>query len=216
MTRTQLREAVAAADVPVSGQGLIHILVLSALRGLTVRGPVVGTEQRFVLVRDWLGEAPKIRDRDQDLSELARRFVAGHGPADGRDLAKWAGIRLGEARRALRALGDELQERPGGLVDLAGRGAPAGRPTPKLLGGFAPLLHGWVDRSPVLGGNKSIVTRNGIFGPFALAGRHAVATWGMPHGRVALEPFSPISASVRADLEREPADVERFLSRPAH
>jgi hypothetical protein len=82
MSRAQLREIVAAADVPVAGQALVHLLFLSALRGLTVRGPIIGTEQAFVLVRDWLGEPPRVTDRDTALSELARRFLAGHGPAD--------------------------------------------------------------------------------------------------------------------------------------
>ena len=138
MTRSQLREVLAAADVPVAGQGLVHILALSAIRGLTVRGPLIGTEQGFVLVRDWLGEPPGATDRDGDLSELARRFLAGHGPADEGDLAKWAGITRGDALRGLRAVGGDLQECPGGLVDLAGRHAPRGRPRPKLLGGFDP------------------------------------------------------------------------------
>lgn len=211
MTRTQLGEVVAAADVPVRGQALVHLLALSAIRGLTVRGPVIGTEQGFVLVRDWLGDPPRQTDRSADLAELARRFLAGHGPADDRDLAKWAGITLGDANSGLRAAGAELQERPGGLVDLAGRRVPADRPRPKLLGGFDPLLFGWVDRTPVLGGSQKIVTRNGIFRPFALVDGRAVATWGMPRGRVMLEPFGPIPPPVQADLDREAADVERFL-----
>lgn len=212
MTRAQLREVVAAADVPVAGQALVHILALSAIRGLTVRGPIVGTEQGFVLVRDWLGDPPKVADRDTDLSELARRFLAGHGPVDERDLAKWAGITLGEARRGLRSAGADLEERPGGLVDLAGRDAPQDRPRPMLLGGFDPLLHGWVDRTPVLGSNETIVTKNGIFRPFALVDGRAVATWGMPRGRVTLEPFGRIAAPILADLDREARDVERFLT----
>lgn len=212
MTRAQLRVVVASADLPVAGQALVHILVLSAMRGLTVRGPVIGTEQAFVLVRDWLGDPPKATDRDTALSELARRFLAGHGPADERDLAKWAGITLGDARRGLRTAGADLEERTGGLVDLAGRTAPEGRRRPKLLGGFDPLLHGWVDREPVLGGNQTIVTRNGIFKPFALVGGRAVATWGMPGGRVTLEPFGRIAAPVLADLDREARDVERFVA----
>ncbi len=212
MTRAQLREIVRAADVPVARQALVHILFLSALRGLTVRGPVIGREQGFVLVRDWLGDPPTVTDRDTDLSELARRFLAGHGPAGERDLAKWAGVTLGDARRGLRAVGADLEERPGGLVDLAHRPVPSGRRRPKLLGGFDPLLHGWVDREPVLAGNQTIVTLNGIFRPFALVGGRAVATWSMPGGRVRLEPFGPISATVLADLEREARDVERFLA----
>ncbi|MEP7192328.1 MAG: winged helix DNA-binding domain-containing protein [Actinomycetota bacterium] len=219
MTRAQLREVVASADVPVAGQALVHILFLSALRGLTVRGPMIGRDQGFVLVRDWLGDprghiaGEKPTDRDTDLSALARRFLAGHGPADGGDLAKWAGITLGDARRALRAAGPHLTERPGGLVDLAGDEARQGRSRPKLLGGFDPLLHGWVDRTPVLDGNISIVTTNGIFRPFALVNGRAVATWGMPRGRVTLRPFGPIATRVKAALDREAADVERFLAK---
>lgn len=212
MTRTQLREIVRGADVPVVGQAMVHILFLSALRGLTVRGPIVGRDQAFVLVRDWLGGPPKVTDRDTALAELARRFLVGHGPADERDLAKWAGITLGDARRALRAVSDVLEERPGGLVDLTGRAEADGRRWPKLLGGFDPLLHGWVDRRPVLGENQTIVTTNGIFRPFALVAGRAVATWGLPAGRVTLKPFKPLAAGVLAGLEREARDVERFLA----
>ena len=212
MTRAQLREIVQAADVPVAGQAMVHILFLSALRGLTIRGPVVGRDQAFVLVRDWLGHPPRGSDRDTALSELARRFLAGYGPADERDLSKWAGITLGDARRGMSGVGAALEELPGGLVDLAGRPAPNGRRRPRLLGGFDPLLHGWVDREPVLGANETIVTTNGIFRPFALVGGRAVATWSMPGGRVTLEPFGPIGARALADLDREARDVERFLA----
>lgn len=212
MTRAQLRELVQAANVPVAGQAMIHILFLSALRGLTVRGPIIGGDQAFVLVRDWLGAPPKVRDRDTALSQLARRFLAGHGPADDRDLAKWAGITLGDARRGLSGASTDLEELPGGLVDLAGRQAPEGRRRPKLLGGFDPLLHGWVDREPVLDGNQSIVTRNGSFRPFALVGGRAVATWSMPGGKVTIVPFGRITAAAQAALDREARDVERFLA----
>jgi hypothetical protein len=34
----------------------------------------------------------------------------------------------------------------------------------------------------------------------------------MPGHRVALQPFARISASAQADLDREAADVERFLN----
>jgi Winged helix DNA-binding domain len=212
LTRAQLREIVASADVPVAGQALVHILMLSAIRALTVRGPIVGRDQAFVLVRDWLGNPPEAIDRDTALAELARRFLAGHGPADERDLAKWAGITLGDARRGLREAGADLEVRPDGLVDLVARPAPEGRPRPKLLGGFDPLLHGWVDRTPVLGDNQTIVTMNGIFRPFALVGGRAVATWSMPAGKVTLEPFGPIAARAQAVLDREAMDVERFLT----
>ena len=43
-----------SADVPTAGQALVHVLFYASLQGVCVRGPMVGGEQAFVLVRDWL------------------------------------------------------------------------------------------------------------------------------------------------------------------
>jgi hypothetical protein len=98
LTRSQLRERVAAAGVRTEGQALVHILLLASIRGLIVRGPVAGRDQAFVLVRDWLGAPPAVMGREAALGELARRYLAGHAPATDRDLARWAGIGLRDAR----------------------------------------------------------------------------------------------------------------------
>ena len=84
-------------------------------------------QHAYVLVRDWLGE-PNPVDRDAALAELARRYLAGHGPAGDRDLARWAGLPLRDARAGLAAIASELEEREDGLVDLAGRPAAAEMP----------------------------------------------------------------------------------------
>ena len=91
-----------------------------------MRGPVSGAEQRYALVSDWLPSASDevariAADRDRALRELAVRYLAGHGPADARDLAKWAGLPLRDARAGLAALGERLRERDDGLVELKGR-----------------------------------------------------------------------------------------------
>ena len=109
LTRNQLRERLDSAGVPTARQALVHVLFLTALRGLTVRGPMVGKEHAFVLVRDWLGEQPAV-EREAALAELARRYLAGHGPADERDLARWAGMQ--PRRRPPRARGDRQAARP--------------------------------------------------------------------------------------------------------
>jgi uncharacterized protein YcaQ len=210
-TRDELREAIAAANVPTDGQALVQVMALSSLRGLTVRGPMSGKQQAHVLVRDWLGEQPKV-DRDHALAELARRYLAGHGPADERDLARWAGLPLRDARSGLAAIAGELDQRDDGLVDLAGRPAASELPPPRLLGPFDPLLLGWVSREAVLGDNKSVVTINGIFKPIALVDGRGVATWTMPKGKVELAPFGRLSKATRAALDADAADLERFLS----
>jgi hypothetical protein len=211
LTRLQLRERIAAARVPVEGQALIHILALGCMRGLAVRGPVVGREQAYALVRDWLGPSPFI-DRDAALAELARRYLVGHGPAGERDLAKWAGLPLRDVRAGLNAIAPELAQRQDGLVDLASRGPGADLPPPRLLGSFDPVLLGWVSREPLLGDHANVVIANGLFRPFALVRGRAAATWSMPRGEVVLEPFGRLTNKDRAALQADAADVVRFLA----
>ncbi|MEA2308512.1 MAG: hypothetical protein QOI65_798 [Thermoleophilaceae bacterium] len=211
LTRAQLRERIEAARVRTEGQALVHVLMLASLRGLVVRGPVVGREHAYVLVRDWLGE-PRAVDRDAALAELARRYLTGHGPASDRDLARWAGLPLRDARAGLAAIASELDERDG-LVDLAGR-APAGEPTPpRLLGSFDPVLLGWTSRAPLLGDEEQrLVTSNGLFRPFALVGGRGVATWRLRGRDVEIEPFRRIARADLAALEADGEDVLRYLS----
>jgi hypothetical protein len=211
LSRSALREQVAAARVRTEGQALAHILLLAALRGLIVRGPVVDGEQAYVLVQDWLGHPPPV-DRESALAELARRYLAGHGPADERDLAKWSGLGLRDCRRALRGIAEEVRLRDDGLLELADREPAPVRHPPRLLGAFDPLLHGWVSRSEILGRHSGIVTVNGLFRPFALVRGRAVATWSLPRGRVELAPLDEIAASDRAALDRDARAVEEYLA----
>ena len=90
LTRQQLGARIAATGVRTEGQALVHLLALASLRGLAVRGPMLGGQHAYALVRDWLGEQPPV-DRELALEELARRYLLGHGPADERDLARWSG-----------------------------------------------------------------------------------------------------------------------------
>ncbi|HEY5357870.1 MAG TPA: winged helix DNA-binding domain-containing protein [Streptosporangiaceae bacterium] len=218
LTRLQLRDRIAAAGVRTEGQALVHLLMLASLRGIAVRGPMAGAQHAYALVRDWLGpgpaQAPGAQDpdgRDKALSELARRFLAGHGPASDRDLAKWAGLPLRDARRGLTAIASQLAERDDGLADLAGLRRDRQLPPTRLLGSFDPLLHGWVSREPVLGQHVGLVTDNGLFRPFILVAGRAAGTWGLRGQAVWLDRFGELRDDVEADLAAEAADVGRFL-----
>jgi hypothetical protein len=221
LTRAQLGERIAAAGVRTQGQAIVHLLMLATLQGLTIRGPMAGRQQAYVLVRDWLGTRPWPFDRERALAELAGRYLAGHGPASDRDLAQWAGLPLGDARRGLAAIAHRLADRDDGLASLAAQpGGPAGSPArpdpplppPRLLGAFEPVLLGWCSREPILGPHGRLVAAGGMFRPFALVRGRAVGTWTMPGGKVALAPFAPLPPADAADLAADAADVERFLS----
>jgi hypothetical protein len=118
-TRAQLAGRLTAAGVRTQGQALVFLLFLTSLRGISVRGPMIGKQHAHVLARDWLGAPPAAADPDAALGWLARRYLAGHAPATDRDLAKWAGLPLRDARRALREIAADLVEGEDGLVRLA-------------------------------------------------------------------------------------------------
>jgi len=225
LTRADLRARLAGAGIRSEGQATVHVLALASQRGSIIRGPIVGREQAFVLVRDWLADVPDATgsgtmrghrapfDREKGLAELARRYLAGHGPATADDLAAWAGLPLGEARRGLRAIAAELEELPFGTVDIAGRGEPPEMPGPRLLGQFEPLLHGWKSRDFVLGRHPRVITDNGIFHPFALVGGRAVARWRLERRTLRLDPFEPIPPEAVLALVADAEAVAGYLGR---
>ena len=148
-TRAQLKEVLQSADVPVAGQALVHVLFRASLQGVCVRGPVVGKEQAFVLVADWLPRDKPV-DRAAALRELGRRYLAAHAHAGERDLAKWAGLTLTDARAA--------------LAECRPPAVPATPlPPPTLLGPYDEILMGWESRDLVLDGHNEVVTKNGVF-----------------------------------------------------
>jgi hypothetical protein len=167
----------------------------------------------FVDARRWLGAAEP-PDPDTCLTRLARRYLAGHGPAGPEDLAAYAGITLAAARRAFALVDEEIRPVNAGLLALIGGDDSVDPPPPRLLGMFDPILHGWADREFVTAGHADVVTSNGLFRATALVNGRVAGTWRLAAGAVTLTPLERLSANVRAELETEAADVLRFLGLP--
>ena len=136
------------------GQALVPPALRASLDGLVVRGPMVGRKAR-VRARARLARRTEAGGPRQGARGVARRYLAGHGPATDRDLARWAGIPLRDARAAFSAIAGELEELGDGLVDLKARAPAAELPPPQLLGTFEPVLLGWTSREDIFGQHKS-------------------------------------------------------------
>lgn len=109
-TRAELTAEFAARRLPSGGEQMAHQLVVAELRAVICSGPPRGTTHTYVLADETVPAAPLDGlDVDAARLELARRFVAGHGPASERDLARWATLTLGQVRGALTDLGGELE-----------------------------------------------------------------------------------------------------------
>jgi DNA glycosylase AlkZ-like len=216
-TRTELRDALQRARVRTEGQSLVHLLAAATLRGHIVRGPMRAGDHAYVGTEAWLGSAPDPLDEAEGLGRLARRYLAGHGPATSGDLAKWAGITLGRARTGFKAISPDCEDVGDGLVHLAddravhpGGGQPT-LPPPRLLGAFDPVLHGWGDRTFVTGDHGDIVTTNGIFRPTALVGGRAVGIWTLSDGRLRLTLLERVSGAAERALRGDARSVCSYL-----
>jgi hypothetical protein len=210
LTREALGERLQAAGVPTAGQALVHLLYRAAIDGLIVRGPMIGRRHAYALVADWLPRSRPV-PRDRALAELARRYLEGHGPANDRDLARWAGLPLRDARAGLQAIASELEQRPDGLVDLAGRPPAAALPPPRLLGSFEPVLLGWASRAEILGDHEARVVTGGMFRGFALVRGRCVGGWRLAGKELLIEPSGGLGRAHAAALERDAQALRRFL-----
>lgn len=218
LTRPELAERIAAKGIRTEGQATPHLLALAALRGISVLGPLRDDgAHAFALTRDWLGAAtaPRLEgpERDAALGELARRYLAAHGPAAPADLAAWIGLPLRDARAGLQAIASELGAPDGDLVDLAEREPVPDAIPPRLLPAFDPYLLGWKARSFAVPARyaKRVHPGGGMLRATATVDGLAVGTWRAAGGDVELEPFGRVPRGARPGLEADVQDVARFL-----
>src|SRR6266545_3339474 len=101
-------------------QAPAHLVAYAAMQGLVCRGPDLDDDEpTYVLLDDWVGDRRPALDPEAALAELTRRYLGAHGPATPADLAAWAGIAAGRARRGFELVAGEL-------VEVEAAGAPAG------------------------------------------------------------------------------------------
>ena len=209
-TRAQIGAALTAEGIEATGPRTYHLLRLAGVDGVAVRGPVRDGAPAFVDAASWLGPPPDL-ERGESLALLAERYLAGHGPAGPRDLARWAGIALRDAREGLQAIVSETIGGADAVVLADSTPPPAPVPEPVLLGAFEPVLLGWESRAGVLGDRAPEVVSGGVFRSFILAQGHAAGLWRIERGRVRLEADDGLGEGMRLALEQDAADVESFL-----
>jgi hypothetical protein len=214
LTRHELAAELAARGLELGddGQAPTHLLAALTARGLTCRGADRGRDATFVLIDDWVPPAPPPAD---PLQELARRYFRAFGPATAADFATWSGLPSGAAIASIR---DELTE-----VEFDGRrGWTLGRVEPvrafRLLPMFDNYLLGYRDRTAMLDpGRHPQVYVGGIIKASVVCDGRVIGIWRLDRaGRTAavrITPFEPFTRRHRDELDRERADVERFVGR---
>jgi hypothetical protein len=206
--RPGLLRELAARGHPGLGQRSINVLMpWAATHGLVAGLP----DGRYRAA-----EPPAAVDADLALATLARRYLAGYGPASAADLASWSGLPLGTARRALATLEDT--ESAGELLALPGTldTAPPAAPPALLLAAFDTTMLGYRTREPLVAArdDRHILPGGGILRPAVLIDGLAAGTWALTatgKGRtVTIDWFRRPAES--AELRAEQLSVEKFLA----
>ncbi|WP_029431469.1 winged helix DNA-binding domain-containing protein [Blastococcus sp. URHD0036] len=214
LTRAALLEAL-GAGVDVGGQRGYHVLWYLSQTGTLVMGPTDDGEQAFVLLDEWV-PSPRRLSREESLGELARRYLAGHGPASEADLARWAGLGLRDVRAGIGAVRDEFASlevdgrellMPPDLPDRLAACRAEVEDAVLLLPGFDEFVLGYADRTcavPAEFAQQIVPGNNGMFRSTVVHRGQVVGVWrwkGSGARRVpAPEPFTEFPDDVAAAI----------------
>ena len=218
ITRQEWRARLAEKGVEASASQIGHIAFSHELAGLVCSGPRRDGKHTYALVAD---RAPAGRDFDGDeaLVELARRFLGSHGPASAADFAWWSGLTLTMARRAIEALGDDLE-----AVECDGEELRFERGAPDPEAAEGALMLGSFDELMVAFRGLRTVTAAGaaartlVLRPVLLAGRLAGSWKRTLDGDAVRVDFTLMEPHGKAEEAALVAEAERYgrhLDRPA-
>jgi hypothetical protein len=218
LTRAEIYQALAVGGVSPAGQRGIHLVSALAMQGLVCFGPHRGKQPTFVLLEEWLPAAP-VLERDEAMAELALRYVASHGPATAADLAWWAGLPLGEARRAIEAARPRVAVRDGYAIAASGPRAGRAAPSAHLLPPWDEYTVAYRDRSAIVDPAVAESVRGGIFAPVVVLDGRVAGTWRRRISRRAVEItaelIEPPGAAHRRALAAAAERLGAFCGQPA-
>jgi hypothetical protein len=205
--RTLTRDAMSAlledAKISTAGQRGNHILWRLAQEGVLCFGTREGRQHTFALLDEWAPRA-KMLDREEALTELARRYFTSHGPATLRDFVWWSGLKISDGKAGLTMASAHLSRVTMDGVDYWAPHSPAlARDSPApvhLLPGFDQYMLGYADRSAALDpvhSQKIVPGNNGMFMPTIVVRGRVAGTWKRAFKRRAITieayPFAPLN-----------------------
>ena len=150
LTREEVAAVHRKAGIDAAGLRLAYLVMRAELDGVLCSGPLRGKQFTYALLEERV-PAARVRDRQESLAELTRRYFAGHGPALVKDFAWWSGLTTTEARSGLEmAKGSLLSETVSGktywFAEKAKTPAPK-TPAVRLLPNYDEYLIGYKDHS---------------------------------------------------------------------
>ena len=109
LTRDELRQVVKRAGVePGDSERFGRIMFRAELDGVVCSGARNGNQFTYALVDERVPKS-RLMERDEALTELARRYFDTRSPASAQDFAWWSGLTLTDVKRAIDSCGTLLR-----------------------------------------------------------------------------------------------------------
>lgn len=174
---------------------------------------------QFTLAKTWLGCDERLEPQP---AELARRYLAAHGPSLPADFSTWSGLKA--AAGILESLGDDLvtfkDEKGRRLYDLkdAARSDGTAAAPVRLLADFDGAILGRADRTGIIRPEHAplMASKNGLIPAMVLVDGVVVGTWRIEAKRksvvVDVRLFAQVTAKNRRSIEAEAESAARFLA----
>lgn len=182
LTRAEVYEIFAEVGVdPTEGRGS-HLLRAFGGAGDLVQGPKAGNQETFLHV----DALPSVqRKPEKPLSELAQRYVEGHGPVSVADLQTWSKLSKSQAAKALASTEATTVNHDGQRLWMAGwqEDVTASEIDGALkirleLPAFDEYLLGYAHKEWIVPDEirANVLTRNGLSWPWVMEGGRGVAS----------------------------------------
>jgi len=179
-TRSELFALLDAHRLDTPNQRGVYMLSRASYEGIIGQGVQTGRDPSFFAL-DTLPPARHL-GREEAITELARRYFTGHGPATLQDFVWWSGLRVTEARAGLEAVQAELVADgvDGQTLWRANVDAPDAPPASAafLLPAYDEFLIGYKDRRASLAPEHAALVKNanGLGATVVWDGR-VIGTW---------------------------------------
>lgn len=214
LTRPELAERLARANVAVKGTALALVVIHAELEGVICSGPRHGKLATYALLERRAPHA-KTLPRDEALAELTTRYFRSHGPATVRDFVWWSGLATADAKRGLeivRARAERIGQREYWSVTRPRAAGPA--VDVHLLPVYDEYFVAYRDLDAVPRGP----TRWGILPQAFISGGQVAGVWKTERGRdglmLRLESARRLTRNERGAIERAVDRYARFHGSP--